>query len=97
MLHSGPRGVGNAIGTFFIALAKRDTHKWQLNLPDEDLAHFPEGTDHFEYYVEAVGWAQDYVALNRRMVMTNVIAVLRGAIAKPFEAEMEAAMVRLGF
>ncbi len=90
MLHSGSRGVGNAIGTFFIELAKQDMRKWHLNLPDENLAYFPEGTDHFDDYVEAVGWAQDYAALNRRMMMTNVIAALRGVIAKPFEAELEA-------
>lgn len=90
MLHSGSRGVGNAIGTFFIELAKQDMRKWHINLPDEDLAYFPEGTDHFDDYVEAVGWAQDFAALNRRMMMTNVIAALRGQIAKPFDAELEA-------
>ena len=90
MLHSGSRGVGNAIGTFFIELAKQDMRKWHINLPDEDLAYFPEGTDHFDDYVEAVGWAQDFAALNRRMMMTNVIRALRGQIAKPFDAEMEA-------
>ncbi|WP_337846573.1 RtcB family protein [Sphingomonas sp.] len=90
MLHSGSRGVGNAIGTFFIELAKQDMRKWHINLPDEDLAYFPEGTDHFDDYVEAVGWAQDFAALNRRVMMANVIAALRLQIAKPFEAEMEA-------
>jgi tRNA-splicing ligase RtcB (3'-phosphate/5'-hydroxy nucleic acid ligase) len=90
MLHSGSRGVGNAIGTFFIELAKQDMRKWHINLPDQDLAYFPEGTDHFDDYVEAVGWAQDFAALNRRMMMTNVIRALRGQIAKPFDAEMEA-------
>ena len=90
MLHSGSRGVGNAIGTFFIELAKQDMRKWYINLPDEDLAYFPEGTDHFDDYVEAVGWAQDFAALNRRMMMTNVIRALRGQIAKPFDAELEA-------
>ena len=88
MLHSGSRGVGNAIGSFFIELAKQDMRKWFINLPDENLAYFPEGTEHFDDYVEAVGWAQDFAALNRRMMMTNVIrrparrhrqAVRRGA------------------
>lgn len=90
MLHSGSRGVGNAIGSFFIELAKQDMRKWHINLPDEDLAYFPEGADHFDDYVEAVGWAQDFAALNRRTMMTNVIAALRSRIAKPFEAELEA-------
>jgi tRNA-splicing ligase RtcB len=90
MLHSGSRGVGNAIGSFFIELAKQDMRKWHVNLPDENLAYFPEGTDHFDDYVEAVGWAQDFAVLNRRMMMTNVIRAVRSVIAKPFEAELEA-------
>ena len=40
MLHSGSRGVGNAIGSFFIELAKQDMRKWFINLPDENLAYF---------------------------------------------------------
>jgi tRNA-splicing ligase RtcB len=90
MLHSGSRGVGNAIGSFFIQLAKEDMRKWFINLPDQDLAYFTEGTDHFDDYVEAVGWAQDYAALNRRMMMTNTIRAIRSVIAKPFDAELEA-------
>ncbi len=90
MLHSGSRGVGNAIGSFFIELAKQDMRRWHVNLPDENLAYFPEGTEHFDDYVEAVGWAQDFAALNRRMMMTNVIRAIRTVIAKPFEAELEA-------
>jgi tRNA-splicing ligase RtcB len=90
MLHSGSRGVGNAIGTFFIELAKRDMRKWFINLPHEDLAYFPEGTDHFDDYVEAVDWAQDFAALNRRLMMANIIGALRGVIGKPFDAALEA-------
>ncbi len=90
MLHSGSRGVGNAIGSFFIELAKQDMRKWFINLPDENLAYFSEGTDHFDDYVEAVGWAQDFAALNRRTMMTNVVRAIRTVIAKPFEAELEA-------
>lgn len=90
MLHSGSRGVGNAIGRFFIELAKQDMRKWHINLPDEDLAYFPEGTDHFDDYVEAVEWAQDFAKLNRRVMMTHALDALRSQIAKPFEAECEA-------
>ena len=36
-----------------------------MNLPDEDLAYLPEGTPHFDDYVEAVEWAQDFAMTNR--------------------------------
>ncbi|MCP5144008.1 MAG: RtcB family protein [Gammaproteobacteria bacterium] len=90
MLHSGSRGIGNAIGTHFIALAKEDMRGWLNNLPDQNLAYFTEGTRHFDDYVEAVGWAQDFAALNRQMMMRNVIAALRTQMTKPFDAEVEA-------
>lgn len=90
MLHSGSRGVGNAIGRFFIELAKKDMRTWHINLPDEDLAYFPEGTEHFDDYVEAVGWAQDFAALNRQVMMSHALDALRSEITKPFAAECEA-------
>ena len=90
MLHSGSRGVGNAIGTFFIELAKQDMRRWFVNLPDEDLAYFPEGTEHFVDYVRAVSWAQSYAMTNRRLMMANVVKAARTVIEKPFEAEVEA-------
>ena len=91
MLHSGSRGVGNRIGSFFIELAKHDMRRWFLNLPDEDLAYFPEGSEHFIDYVRAVSWAQDFAATNREIMMKNVVAAVRGVREiPPFEAGVEA-------
>jgi len=53
MLHSGSRGVGNRMGSYFIELAKKDMERFFVNLPDRDLAYFPEHTEHFDDYVEA--------------------------------------------
>ena len=47
MLHSGSRGVGNRIGTYFIGLAREDMREHIANLPDRDLAYLEEGTEHF--------------------------------------------------
>ena len=77
MLHSGSRGMGNAIGTYFIELARQDAERRQLRLPDRDLAYFPEGAQHFEDYVAAVGWAQDYAGANRAEMMDLVLEALR--------------------
>jgi len=89
MLHSGSRGVGNRIGSYFIELAREDMRKWFINLPDEDLAYLPEGTDHFNDYVEAVGWAQDFAMTNRRLMMRAVIEAVRSMRGiPPFEAEL---------
>ena len=90
MLHSGSRGVGNAIGSLFIEKAKEDMRKHFINLPDQDFAYFPAGTDHFDDYVEAVGWAQQFARLNREAMMCAVIDAARSIIKKPFEARVEA-------
>jgi tRNA-splicing ligase RtcB (3'-phosphate/5'-hydroxy nucleic acid ligase) len=87
MLHSGSRGVGNKIGTYFIELAKKDMRQWLVNLPDKDLAYFPESTEHFAEYVEAVEWAQDFAMTNRRLMMAAVLGAVRSAPGiPPFEA-----------
>ena len=90
MLHSGSRGVGNAIGTMFIDLAKQDAIRNNANLPDKDLAYFEEGACHFGEYVRAVGWAQRYAAINRAVMMERVIAAARTVISKPFDSHVEA-------
>ena len=91
MLHSGSRGVGNRIGSYFIELAKNDMRRFFMNLPDVNLAYFPEGTEHFDDYVEAVGWAQDFARRNRDLMMQAIVTAVRDSGQVPrFEAEVQA-------
>ena len=90
MLHSGSRGVGNRIGTHFIEQAQKDMQRWFINLPDRDLAYFPEGSEHFGDYVRAVAWAQDFARINREVMMSRTLAALMEAVPTPFEAREEA-------
>ena len=86
MLHSGSRGVGNRIGSHFIALAKREMERWKISLPDQNLAYLPEGSEHFADYVEAVEWAQDFARQNRELMMAATIKALGDAKGiRPFE------------
>lgn len=80
MLHSGSRGVGNKIGTYFIEKAKKDMRKWMINLVDDDLAYLPEGTDHFDEYIEAVGWAQKFALHNREIMMQNTLLAMAAVL-----------------
>ncbi|MBD8880134.1 RtcB family protein [Rhodanobacter sp. 7MK24] len=90
MLHSGSRGVGNAIGSRYIELAKEDMRRWMINLPDQDLAYLPEGSEHFDDYVFAVEWAQRFARANRAIMMSHVIDAVAKVIPKPFNAWAEA-------
>ena len=77
MLHSGSRGIGNALAACFIQLARQDMERLMISLPDKDLAYFPEGSEHFDDYVEAVTWAQEYAMQNRREMVDLVLAALK--------------------
>lgn len=90
MLHSGSRGVGNAIGNHFIALAQREMEGRGTELPDKNLAYLEEGSVYFDDYVEAVGWAQDFAKANRAVMMKRTINAARKELGIAFEAELEA-------
>jgi tRNA-splicing ligase RtcB len=79
MLHSGSRGVGNRIGTYFIAKAREALDRRQLTrpLPDRDLAWLEEGEPLFADYVAAVAWAQEFARHNREVMMAAVMRVMR--------------------
>lgn len=86
MLHSGSRGAGNALGRYFIQLAKRDMERHLARLPAKDLAYLEEGSAHFADYADAVTWAQRYALENRRVMMARILDAL-GTRLPPFRVD----------
>ena len=80
MLHSGSRGIGNGIGRYFIALAREEMLALGAKLPDRNIAWLHEGTESFDLYVEALGWAQDYASENRAQMLALVLEALRATL-----------------
>ncbi len=91
MLHSGSRGTGNRIGTYFIDAAKEAIAKQRLDfhLADKDLAFLTEGSELFDDYIEAMSFAQDYAIANRELMMGRVLEALRKHLP-PFKTEKQA-------
>jgi len=89
MLHTGSRGIGNAIGRYFIEYAREDMRVHQRNLPDQDLAYLQEGTTGFDDYVQAVDWAQRYARRNRDTMMQAILQALE-KVLPPFRVTEEA-------
>ncbi|MFN3727083.1 MAG: RtcB family protein [Allosphingosinicella sp.] len=91
MLHSGSRGTGNRIGTYFIDTAREAIAKERLDfhLADRDLAFLSEGTELFDDYIEAMSFAQDYAMANREIMMGRVLDALRGHVP-PFKTDKAA-------
>jgi tRNA-splicing ligase RtcB len=86
MLHSGSRGIGNRIGTYFIELAKKEMaiNHPGLEIADQDLCYLDEGTNSFSDYVMAVDFAQQFALLNRELMMGATLEALR-SVTKPFK------------
>ncbi len=89
MLHSGSRGIGNALGRYFIQRAKNDMRGHMHNLPDRDLSYFREGSQNFNDYMEAIDWAQHYAFVNRQEMMRLVVRAIAPLLPR-FEATAEA-------
>ena len=60
-----------------------------IHLPDKDLAYLPEGTEYYNDYLEAVGWAQDFARRNRKAMMDLVLTALERKLP-PFTVTKEA-------
>jgi len=74
MLHSGSRGVGNRIGSYFIEKAKEDMVKQGISVPDVDLSYLTENTENFTDYVTGVSWAQDFAQVNRHLMFQRTLS-----------------------
>lgn len=77
MLHSGSRGIGNAIGEYYISQARTYIEKLGYGLPDKDLAWLPESEPIFSDYWNALSWAQEYAAVNREAMLEDVLKGIR--------------------
>lgn len=77
MLHSGSRGVGNHIASYFIELAQQDMQRNNIHLPDKDLAYLQEGSIYFDDYFEAITWAQEYAMENRQAMLNLTLNALK--------------------
>lgn len=85
MCHSGSRGVGNKIGSYFIEKAKEEMLKYYINLPDSDLSYLVQDTQIFNDYLKALSFAQSFAATNRKLIMEATIEALSLFMGHPIE------------
>ena len=88
VLHSGSRGMGNRIGTYFTDVAKELCAKWYITLPDKDLAYLPVHTQEFKDYKDAVSLAQKFAWQNRLVMLKAVNRVLARTGLQPDPLEI---------
>ena len=76
MLHTGSRGIGNIMASYFILKAKEQAKDNQVELPDINLASLTEGTELFKSYMMAVDWSLRYAWQNRQVILEDVLESL---------------------
>lgn len=87
MIHSGSRGVGNQLAQRHIAGAKGLMKQYFIELEDQDLAYFTEGTDEFKAYTDMLAWATEYADLNRQVMMDIMVERARSTLGLNFGVE----------
>lgn len=76
VLHSGSRGFGNRIGTYFQNLAAQKCEAWMIELPDRELAYLPAACQEYHDYIAALNLAQKFAWHNRCIMMDTLLAKL---------------------
>jgi RNA-splicing ligase RtcB len=82
IIHSGSRGFGNKIGSFFTRLAGELNAKYFVQLPNKDLGYLVEGSEEYDLYLEALELAQKYAWRSREIMMDRVLEALGAEVAK---------------
>lgn len=71
MIHCGSRGLGHQVCTDHLKTLESSTKKYQIDLPDRQLACAPLQSKEGEAYFAAMAAAANYAWANRQMIMHN--------------------------
>jgi tRNA-splicing ligase RtcB len=69
MIHTGSRGFGHQIATDYIAEHERAVRKYNISLPDKQLACAPIGSKEGQDYWKAMCCAANFAWANRQMIV----------------------------
>lgn len=68
LIHSGSRGLGHQVATDYIRLFMQVMNKYNISLPDRELAAVPFFTEEGKKYFLAMGAAANFAWANRQMI-----------------------------
>lgn len=69
MIHTGSRGFGHQVCTDFLEVMARAASKYNIALPDRELACAPYNSPEAQDYLAAMGAAANYAWANRQCIM----------------------------
>jgi len=68
MIHTGSRGLGHQIATDYLRLMVRSMAKYQIQVPDKELACLPFRSPEGQRYFQAMSAGANYAWANRQMI-----------------------------
>lgn len=68
MIHTGSRGLGHQVATDYIEIMEDASKKYNINLPDKQLASAPIHTKEAQDYISAMAAAANFGFVNRQMI-----------------------------
>lgn len=69
MIHSGSRNLGKQTADYYHKIALKMCDVWNSNIPDKDLAYFPNYDKHFDEYYNAMTFCLKFAQENRNRMM----------------------------
>ena len=85
MIHSGSRGLGHQVCTDYLRVMERAVRKYDINIPDRQLACAPFSSSEGQDYFGAMAAAANYAWANRQVMMH----LTREAFGKVFKRRPE--------
>ncbi len=69
MIHCGSRGYGHQVCSDYLRVMERAVQKYNISLPDRELACAPGNSSEAKDYIEAMACAVNYAFCNRQAIM----------------------------
>jgi tRNA-splicing ligase RtcB len=76
LIHSGSRGLGHQVCTDYLKIFEKALKKYNINIPDRQLACAPYKTDEGQSYLSALAAAANYAWANREVLGYMAIKTL---------------------
>jgi tRNA-splicing ligase RtcB len=86
MIHSGSRGLGYQVCDDYLEVMGKAVHKYNISLPDRQLACAPVESPEARAYISAMRCAANYAWANRQCLMHLARLVFEGVFNKSWEA-----------
>jgi tRNA-splicing ligase RtcB len=86
MIHTGSRGFGHQIATDYLRVFDSAMRKYDIHVPDRDLAYAPFSSEEGQQYFKAMNCAINYAFANRQVILHFVREAFMRVLKKTAKA-----------